>query len=138
MIVFAYAPYLMAEALGLSGIMAILFCGIGMSHYTFFNLSPVTQITTEKVFRSLAFLAETSVFAYLGLAVPSFEHNFNLPLVALSIVFILLGRALNVFPLSFVTNYFRKTKISGMMQVLMFFSGKPLSSSLPGGENCRG
>ena len=88
-IVFAYAPYLMAEAVGLSGIMAILLCGIGMSHYTFFNLSPVSQITTEKVFRSLAFLAETSVFAYLGLAVPIFEHVFNISLVSLTLVWLL-------------------------------------------------
>lgn len=85
-IVFAYAPYLMAEAVGLSGIMAILFAGIGMSHYTFFNLSPISQITTEKVFRSLAFLAETSVFAYLGLAVPSYEHVFNISLVSVTLV----------------------------------------------------
>jgi hypothetical protein len=39
------------------GIMAILFCGIGMSHYTHFNLSPITQITMQQTMRTLAFIA---------------------------------------------------------------------------------
>lgn len=37
--------------------MAILFCGIVMSHYTHFNLSPVTQITMQQTMRTLAFIA---------------------------------------------------------------------------------
>jgi len=37
--------------------MAILFCGIVMSHYTHLNLSPVTQITTQLTFRTIAFIA---------------------------------------------------------------------------------
>ena len=39
------------------GIMAILFCGIVMSHYAHFNLSPVTQITVQQLFRTAAFVA---------------------------------------------------------------------------------
>lgn len=37
--------------------MAILFCGIVMSHYTHFNLSAVTQVTVQQTFRTLAFMA---------------------------------------------------------------------------------
>jgi len=40
-----------------AGIMAILFCGIVMSHYTHLNLSPVAQITTQLTFRTVAFIA---------------------------------------------------------------------------------
>lgn len=85
MIIFSYAPYMFAEGLQLSGmlfnwrekisnlwkgverllfvlflfsgIMAILFCGIVMSHYTHFNLSPVTQITVQHLFRTAAFVS---------------------------------------------------------------------------------
>ena len=39
--------------------MAILFCGIVMSHYTHFNLSPMTQITVQQIFRTTAFMAGT-------------------------------------------------------------------------------
>lgn len=53
----------------IAGIMAILFCGIVMSHYTHFNLSTITQVTMQQTMRTLAFIAETCVFAYLGLAI---------------------------------------------------------------------
>ena len=57
MLVFSYAPYGLAEGLHLSGIMAILFCGIVMSHYTHVNLSPVTQVTVQQTWRTIAFMA---------------------------------------------------------------------------------
>lgn len=57
--------------------MAILACGIAMSHYTYFNLSPIGQITTQKFFKMIAFMAETIVFIYLGIAVFCFDHSFN-------------------------------------------------------------
>jgi sodium/hydrogen exchanger 8 len=40
-----------------TGIMAILMSGIVMSHYTHHNLSPVTQITVQHTFRTIAFMA---------------------------------------------------------------------------------
>ncbi len=40
MLCFVYLPYALAEGTHLSGIMAILFCGIVMSQYTHYNLSP--------------------------------------------------------------------------------------------------
>ncbi|XP_078688149.1 sodium/hydrogen exchanger 8-like isoform X1 [Branchiostoma floridae x Branchiostoma belcheri] len=123
MMIFAYTPYVLAEGLKLSGIMAILFCGIVMSHYTHYNLSPVTQITIQQTFRTMAFLAETCVFAYLGLAIFSFRHNFKPAFVVWSIVLCLLGRAVNIFPLSYIVNIFRDHKITKKMQFVMWFSG---------------
>lgn len=61
-----------------AGIMAILFCGIVMSHYTHYNLSTVTQITMQQTMRTLSFIAETCVFAYLGLAIFSFRHRWEI------------------------------------------------------------
>jgi len=123
MIVFAYAPYTLAEGLRLSGIMAILCCGIVMSHYTHFNLSPITQITMQQTFRTLAFIAETLVFAYLGMAIFSFKHIIKGALVVWSIILCLLGRACNIFPLAILLNYFREHKITKKMMFIMWFSG---------------
>lgn len=64
--------------------MAILFNGIVMSHYTHFNLSTVTQITMQQTMRTLAFIAETCVFAYLGLALFSFRHRVSVSIDLLS------------------------------------------------------
>ena len=54
---FAFGPYFLAEGLHLSGIMAVLFCGIVMSHYTHYNLTPVTQVTVQQTMRTVSFLA---------------------------------------------------------------------------------
>ncbi|XP_059053884.1 sodium/hydrogen exchanger 8 [Achroia grisella] len=123
MLVFTYAPYVLAEGIHLSGIMAILFCGIVMSHYTHFNLSTVTQVTMQQTMRTLAFIAETCVFAYLGLAIFSFRHRVEPALVIWSIVMCLLGRAANIFPLALLCNKFREHKITKKMMFIMWFSG---------------
>ena len=60
MLVFTYLPYALAEGFHLSGIMAILFNGIVMSHYTHYNLSPITQITMKQTMRTIAFTAGIS------------------------------------------------------------------------------
>lgn len=123
MLVFTYAPYVLAEGIHLSGIMAILFCGIVMSHYTHFNLSTVTQITMQQTMRTLSFIAETCVFAYLGLAIFSFNHRFEIALVIWALLLCLFGRACNIFPLAWLANTFREHKITKKMQVIMWFSG---------------
>ncbi|KAK2501987.1 hypothetical protein MC885_019320, partial [Smutsia gigantea] len=123
MIIFAYLPYGLAEGISLSGIMAILFSGIVMSHYTHHNLSPVTQILMQQTLRTVAFLCETCVFAFLGLSIFSFPHKFELSFVIWCIVLVLFGRAVNIFPLSYLLNFFRDHKITPKMMFIMWFSG---------------
>ncbi|KAI4469917.1 sodium/hydrogen exchanger [Holotrichia oblita] len=123
MLVFTYAPYVLAEGIHLSGIMAILFCGIVMSHYTHFNLSTVTQITMQQTLRTLSFIAETCVFAYLGLALFSFKHRVEPALIIWSVILCLIGRACNIFPLALLVNRFREHQITKKMMFIMWFSG---------------
>ncbi|XP_061667682.1 sodium/hydrogen exchanger 8 isoform X1 [Syngnathoides biaculeatus] len=123
MIIFAYLPYGLAEGIKFSGIMSILFAGIVMSHYTHHNLSPVTQILMQQTLRTVAFMCETCVFAFLGLSIFSFPHNFEISFVIWCIVLVLLGRAVNIFPLSFLLNFCRDHKITPKMMFIMWFSG---------------
>lgn len=95
-----------------------------MSHYTHFNLSTVTQITMQQTMRTLAFIAETCVFAYLGLALFSFRHRFEPALVIWSLVLCLIGRACNIYPLAVLCNKFREHQITKPMMFIMWFSGK--------------
>lgn len=136
-VIFAFGPYFLAEGLHLSGIMAILFCGIVMSHYTHHNLSPVTQVTVQQALRTVAFMAETGVFLYLGLAVFSINKSFDLALIIWSIVLILVGRAANIFPLTGLLNVFRSVKISIRMQCIMCYSGLRGAVAFALAENLR-
>uniref|UniRef100_A0A8C5G618 Sodium/hydrogen exchanger 8 n=1 Tax=Gouania willdenowi TaxID=441366 RepID=A0A8C5G618_GOUWI len=68
-------------------------------------------------------LSETCVFAFLGLSIFSFPHKFEMSFVIWCIVLVLLGRAVNIFPLSFLLNFFRDHKITPKMMFIMWFSG---------------
>jgi sodium/hydrogen exchanger 8 len=61
-------------------------CGIFMSHYTYFNLSPISQITTQQSFKMIAFVAETIVFLYLGISVFCFDHSLNIVQITAALV----------------------------------------------------
>uniref|UniRef100_A0A8C4S4R7 Sodium/hydrogen exchanger 8 n=1 Tax=Erpetoichthys calabaricus TaxID=27687 RepID=A0A8C4S4R7_ERPCA len=68
-------------------------------------------------------LSETCVFAFLGLSIFSFPHKFEISFVIWCIVLVLLGRLVNIFPLSFLLNFFRDHKITPKMMFIMWFSG---------------
>jgi len=120
---FAYISYVVAEALHMSGIMSTLFCGIGMAHYTLYNLTPTAQIVCEHMFRVLSFLSETFLFAYLGLSVYTTEFGYSAKLIGATIILCLVGR-LWVFPLAAGCNQFRSSnKINLKNQFVMWFSG---------------
>ncbi|CAB1337178.1 unnamed protein product [Coregonus sp. 'balchen'] len=74
----SWSTFLMAEACGFTGVVAVLFCGITQAHYTFNNLSPESQDRTKQLFELLNFLAENFIFSYMGLALFTFQnHIFN-------------------------------------------------------------
>uniref|UniRef100_A0A453L2T6 Cation/H+ exchanger transmembrane domain-containing protein n=1 Tax=Aegilops tauschii subsp. strangulata TaxID=200361 RepID=A0A453L2T6_AEGTS len=65
-VLFPYFSYMLAEGLGLSGIVSILFTGIVMKRYTFYNLSEDSQRFTARFFHLLSSLAEAFIFIYMG------------------------------------------------------------------------
>lgn len=62
----AYFSYLLSNAIQLSGIVSLLFCGMAMKHYCYQNMSMRTKRTTKYMFRVLSQLSENFVFIYLG------------------------------------------------------------------------
>ncbi|KAL3684425.1 hypothetical protein R1sor_002447 [Riccia sorocarpa] len=125
-VLFPYAAYMLAEGLGLSGIVAILFCGILMKHYTFSNLSETAQTFTEGFFHLISSLAETFVFIYMGVDIAIEKHNWShVGFIFFSILFILVARAANVFPCAYIVNYFRseERQIPENHQKALWFAG---------------
>lgn len=118
-----YVPYLFCESVHLSGIMCVLAEGIVMSYYVRPNLSETIGRMSNTIFKIFAFVGETLVFVYLGFAVAAFDHELNFGLIVFGIIFCVLGRAGNIFPLSWILNRGRKIKISRKNQFVMFFSG---------------
>jgi len=123
-ILFAYESYLLADAMGLSGIVSILFCGIAMAQYTIPNLSIESKELTTRLWGVWAMMTETFVFLYLGLAVFSFGHEHNIGFMLVGLFSIFPARAANVFPISAVVNRTRTVnKIPWNHQIMIWFSG---------------
>ncbi|KAL3912607.1 MAG: hypothetical protein SGILL_006815, partial [Bacillariaceae sp.] len=104
LILLMYIPFLIAEILHLSGIVTILFTGITANRYVVPNLSAITKVNADMVFRLGAHLAETAIFLELGLSVFGMVGYWNWAFIGWSVLACLAGRALNVYPLSLLYN----------------------------------
>ncbi|XP_043927907.1 sodium/hydrogen exchanger 9 [Protopterus annectens] len=120
----SWCAFLSAEACGLTGIVAVLFCGVTQAHYTYNNLSEESKVRTKQVFEFMNFLAENFIFCYMGVSMFTFQnHNFNAVFILGGFVAIFVARACNIYPLSFILNLGRKQKIPCNFQHMMMFSG---------------
>ncbi|KAK5924880.1 hypothetical protein CgunFtcFv8_017455 [Champsocephalus gunnari] len=120
----SWSTFLLAEACGFTGVVAVLFCGITQAHYTFNNLSPDSQDRTKQLFELLNFLAENFIFSYMGLALFTFQsHIFNPMFIVGAFVAVFIGRAANIYPLSLLLNLGRRNKIRSNFQHMMMFAG---------------
>ncbi|XP_077588483.1 sodium/hydrogen exchanger 6a [Stigmatopora nigra] len=120
----SWSTFLLAEACGFTGVVAVLFCGITQAHYTFNNLSPESQDRTKQLFELLNFLAENFIFSYMGLTLFTFQnHIFNPMFIVGAFLAVFLGRAANIYPLSFLLNLGRHNKIRSNFQHMMMFAG---------------
>uniref|UniRef100_A0A8B9JB22 Sodium/hydrogen exchanger n=2 Tax=Astyanax mexicanus TaxID=7994 RepID=A0A8B9JB22_ASTMX len=120
----SWSTFLLAEACNITGVVAVLFCGITQAHYTRSNLSAESKKRTEELSELLNFLAESFIFSYMGLTLFSYQnHVFNPAFISGSFLAILLGRAANIYPLSFLLNLGRSNRISNNFQHVMMFAG---------------
>ncbi|XBI80647.1 hypothetical protein VPH35_089753 [Triticum aestivum] len=107
-VLFPYFSYMLAEGLGLSGIVSILFTGMVMKHYTYSNLSDNSQRFVSAFFHLLSSLAETFVFIYMGFDIAMEEHSWShVGFIIFSIIFIIVARAANVFSCAYLVNISR-------------------------------
>lgn len=138
---FCYLCYSTAEAVGLSGIMALFFQGIVLSHYNSYNLSETAHVASEQIFATFATLTETIVFIYMGMGVftgrfQTFDINFSV----IALIACWIGRLLNIVPLSWLANLGRKGQqvITPQHQAVLWFAGLrgaiafALSENMPG------
>lgn len=123
LILYSYASYLLAQGCGLSGIVAVLFSGITMAHYARKSMSKKTKRFSINFFHIAASISETIVFLYFGLSIFYAWGDYNLWMVISTLIFCIIGRGLNIFPITFVLNIIRPKKIPLNHQVMMWFSG---------------
>ncbi|XP_064638125.1 sodium/hydrogen exchanger 9-like isoform X9 [Lineus longissimus] len=120
----SYSTFQAAEAADLTGIVAVLFCGITQAHYTYNNLSTESKLRSKQLFEVLNFCAENFVFVYIGVATFTFrKHVWDAGFIFIAFLAVLIARACNIYPLSFLLNLGRSNKIKINFQHMMMFSG---------------
>ncbi len=99
----AYLPFFLAEALQLSGIVAIFFAGISTRRYVMKNTKGSIKIISASIFESISYLAETTCFIIMGLAMVLQDFHFSrkevICFISLTFVLCVLARMINVYGL---------------------------------------
>ena len=100
---FSFISYTFSEELGLSPIVTLLFTGIFISNYAFYNLSFQAREESSVVSRMISNIAEAFVFTYLGLTlIASIQNNFCLSFLIIEFFVVIFGRIFAIFGLSFL------------------------------------
>lgn len=103
LIFFAFISYSGTELLGKSPIVAILFTGVFMSQYCFFNLSFQAREESSVVTKVISTIAEGFVFVYMGLTVMYyFTTAFSISFVIWEFFILLASRIIMVFGTCFI------------------------------------
>mmetsp|Transcript_24961 Transcript_24961/g.58570 ORF Transcript_24961/g.58570 Transcript_24961/m.58570 type:complete len:657 (-) Transcript_24961:114-2084(-) len=112
-ILLMYTPFIFAEVMGMSGIITIFVTGMFARRYVEPNVSDETKHNAEVIFSVVAYLAETCIFINLGLSVFGITGNFNWSFICFAFLASLLGRAMSIYPISFMYNFYLMEKIDG-------------------------
>eukprot|EP01063_Lacrimia_lanifica_P000244 TRINITY_DN10118_c0_g1_i2.p1 TRINITY_DN10118_c0_g1~~TRINITY_DN10118_c0_g1_i2.p1 ORF type:complete len:480 (+),score=179.79 TRINITY_DN10118_c0_g1_i2:199-1440(+) len=112
----------------MSGIMSIFVAGRLFKRWVVPNLSVANRLFVPRLSKAIAETAELYVFAFLGCAAWGYAEclNWDVWFIVATFIFILLGRAANIFPLCALSNLLRDeggAPITFHQQVFMWFSG---------------
>jgi len=104
-ILLMYIPFILAEVLEMSGIITIFVTGIFARRYIEPNVTDETKHNAEVIFNLVAYLAETCIFLNLGMSVFGFSGHFHWAFISCAFVASLIGRAMSIYPISFLYNW---------------------------------
>jgi sodium/hydrogen exchanger 8 len=110
-----YIPFILAETVGLSGIVTIFFSGMSARRYIQPNVSDDTSRNADVIFKLAAYLAEVVVFLELGLSVFGLEGSFDWIFIGWAFLASLIGRALSIYPISVVYNWSLGERVASEM-----------------------
>ncbi|KAJ2357452.1 monovalent cation:H+ antiporter, CPA1 (nhx1) [Coemansia sp. RSA 2618] len=100
-----YQAYLFSNAVGLSGIVSLLFSAATMRQYAYRSLSAKSRRTTRYLFHLLSGLAENFVFIYLGISLfTAPDMRFRPVFIVFVAIATCVSRYAAIFPLSRVLN----------------------------------
>lgn len=102
--VIAFGAYLGAEALHVSGVMAVVTAGLVIGNFAMpRNMSASTQLAVVAFWEYAAFVVNSIVFLLIGIEVSYVDWSNKVGLTCAAVLMVLAGRAM-VYPLSWIVN----------------------------------
>ena len=126
LIFFAFFTYTLTESLGLSPIISLLFCGMIMSNYAFYNISFQAREESTVVSRIMSNIAEAFVFTYLGLTLLYYlTHSLSISFILIELFIVVLGRVVAIFGLTWLISVFgaKSFKLKTSQKGIMSYAG---------------
>jgi NhaP-type Na+/H+ or K+/H+ antiporter len=102
-----YLTYAAAESLGMSGIIAVMFCAITMGVYMRPHLSTEGYMLANFMIKQIATLADTGVFLLVGVSVMQLTTK-GWKFGCYVMLFCLIGRFCSTYPVAYTVNIMKK------------------------------
>ncbi|CAB1350825.1 unnamed protein product [Coregonus sp. 'balchen'] len=120
---YSYMAYLSSEMFHLSGIMALIACGVVMRPYVEANISHKSYTTIKYFLKMWSSVSETLIFIFLGVSTVAGPHAWNWTFVITTVILCLVSRVLGVIGLTFIINKFRIVKLTKKDQFIVAYGG---------------
>ena len=138
-----FGSALVANAMGLSGLIAVATAGLYFGNVTMRKesaMSSEVRVTVSNFWDIAAFFANSVAFLYLGITMNILDVGQNILLIILVFTIVLIGRALSTYPILTLVNRFTQEKIPLLWQNIIMIGGMrgalsvALVTSLPQSE----
>jgi monovalent cation:H+ antiporter, CPA1 family len=138
-----FGSAIVANAMGLSGLIAVATAGLYFGNVTMRKESAMSndvRDTVSNFWDIAAFFANSVAFLYLGVTMNIMDVGQNILLIILVFAIVLTGRALSTYPILTLVNRFTKEKIPLLWQNIIMIGGMrgalsvALVTSLPQSE----
>lgn len=96
----AFGAYLIGEAIGVSGVLAVVVAGIVNGNISPRGMSPTTKIVVNNFWEYISFLANSIIFLLIGLTINLQILSENLGAIFIAIVAVLVARAVGIYGFS--------------------------------------
>jgi CPA1 family monovalent cation:H+ antiporter len=119
----AFGSFLIAEEIHVSGVLAVVAAGIINGNIGPRGMSPSTKIVLFNFWEYVAFLANSLIFLLIGLEMELPLLFQNIWPILIAAIAVLVARAMAVYGLSWITNFFGSGKISLSWQHVLIWGG---------------
>ena len=123
-LVSAYGTYLIAEDLGGSGVIGVVTTGLILGNFgSRIGMNPRTRIIVSEFWEFLAFFVNSIVFLLIGDQIRFASLGENLDAIAVTIVGVILTRAIAIYGLGSLSNRFAHSAIPLPDQTVLWWGG---------------